>query len=209
MGILAAITILAAAATGNAAPQANYLQTVAIIVGVVSGVSGLVLGILNYLHQRDTSRPRIVVRPVVFGAPPTVDWHGIMHVGNVGHVPVVLTRLGFQSARRGGHDIVLRETTSMTEVDNEPLEEVKPQHAALVLFKIEEVPQVTDVGCAYVQTMVGDTFKASRRDMRRFVKRLKEARLSQALPATPCTSSPTSQSHGEAPGPAANTASNP
>jgi hypothetical protein len=71
------------------------------IVGAVTGVSGFLLGVLNYLHQRGTSRPRIVVRPRIynFGDPRTGETTernaAVMEICNVGHVPVIGSTIGF------------------------------------------------------------------------------------------------------------------
>ena len=83
----------------------SILQAIAIMVGVVSGVSGLAFGILNYLHQRDTSRPRIVVRPRVWNlidreTKQTEENVGVMEVCNVGQVPVIGSTVGFETVRQ-------------------------------------------------------------------------------------------------------------
>lgn len=116
-----------------------------------------------------------------------------------------------------------REFHSVTMFQQEPVrkglewqKEVGPQQSAMIRFNpvlLRAQPPIKPdeprIGRAYATTIVGDTFKASRRDMRRFIQQVEEFRLNQPLPATPCTSPPTSQPHGEAPGPAANTASKP
>jgi hypothetical protein len=226
----------------------STLETIAVIVGVVSGVSGLVLGILNYLHQRDTSRPRLVVRPHFYCMGEEKDgkqvttWCGIIEICNVGHVPVVGATVGFLPGWRwrvitaitkfaprrireskAVWSLQRREWHSVILCQQEPVrkglewqQEIGPQHIAMVRFNPALlranpplIPEEPKIGRAYATTMVGDRFKARRRDMRRFVQQLKEFRLSQPLPAEPCTSPPTSQPHAEAQGPEGCTSSTP
>lgn len=190
----------------------NFIQAIAIIVGVVSGVSGLVLGILNYLHQRDTSRPRIVVRPRMWNlydsnTGRTIAQNaGVMEVCNVGQIPVAGSVIGFTLRRRKGV-IFIPKPESLGGV--EWRQELKPQHIAMLRFNADELPDARELGRAFFTTSVGDRFKASRRDMRRFTKKLKEARLKAAPREAPRTSSQGFRTPPEAPGPAANTASNP
>jgi hypothetical protein len=210
MGTLEAVTILAAATTDNAATHPSLLESVAIIVGVVSGVSGLVLGILNYLHQRDASRPRLAVQLYVqeqsFGGP-KID--GLVGVCNVGSVPVMIDGIVFFQRTRGHEENLYIFPEEVFRDNSKWPGELKPQDVAYLRFSADKLPEGRKLGRVFIETMVGDRFKTSRRDMRRFVKQLEAARLRQPQPATPYTSPPASQPHGEAPGPAANTASSP
>jgi hypothetical protein len=155
----------------------STLKAIAIIVGVLSGVAGVAgffLGIANYIHQRDTTRPRIVVRPHAFGTDTPRGRGGLMEVRNVGQVPVVGWAIGFLRARGAGHGFLFCNAESINGIKWTD-EELKPQHVALLRFNLEEVPQGTRLGRAYAETVVGDKFKASRRDMRRFAKQRKAA----------------------------------
>ncbi len=224
------------------------LTEVTAIIGAVSGLSGLALGILNYLHQRDKSRPHLVVRPSLHCMGEVKDgkhvttWRGIIEVCNVGHVPVVGATVGFLPGWRwrvitaitkfapkrireskAVWSLQRREFHSVTLCQQEPVRkglewqrEVGPQHSAMIWFnpvllraQPPLIPEEPRIGRAYATTMVGDTFKASRRDMQRFVRQVEEFRLGQPLPATPCTSSPTSQPRAEAPHPEGNSAGTP
>jgi len=143
------------------------LETIAVIVGVVSGVSGLVLGILNYLHQRDTSRPRLVVR---LHAPSAHDLRmdAVVQVCNVGRVPVVLDgTIWFQRTRRQEKDPFCLTNEVITNIEKWPYK-FKPQDAVWLQFNPDGLPN--ELGRAFVKTVVGDKFKASRRDMREFAR---------------------------------------
>ena len=184
----------------------SSLQTIAILVGVVSGVSGLVLGILNYLHQRDTTRPRVVVRPCVWSIrdSDTKLWKnvGVMEFRNVGCVPVIGEYFGFP-LRRGREGAISVTPESIN--GSEWAAELKPQHVAMMRFKLEGLGNPDVVGRAFAVTIVGDRFKASRRDMRNFVRQWKVDRLREPPPAAPCKSSQESRTPSGGPDPAAGT----
>jgi hypothetical protein len=152
------------------------LQAIAIIVGVVSGVSGLVLGILNYLHQRDTSRPRITVRlyhasDVLRSETPQQKENVVfVEVCNVGHVPVMMNRnIGFLP-KRGQKRLLMFAAEPFSDVTWPG--ELKPQHAAMLSFDFGPggLPEGSKLGRACAMSDIGDVFKASRREMRRFAK---------------------------------------
>lgn len=151
------------------------ITEVTALVGALTGMSGLVLGILNYRHQRDTTYPRIVVRPHVLGpgtpkANQAPGGRGIMEIRNVGHVPVVGSTIGFLAACRTDHAIFFPETETESIQGGKWTDELKPQHAVCLRFDLQEVRQAKKLGRACAKTIVGDVFKASRRDMRRFTK---------------------------------------
>ena len=189
----------------------STVESIAIIVGVVSGVSGLVLGIANWWHQRVTTRPRLVVRPLVcilgvdvekgeFKKAPVVE------ICNVGHIPVVGSTFGFLPAWNVIHTVtthlpmriqhgklvqLLQERLSpysVTYHEQEPLRtglewqrELLPQHVAMLRVDLRPFPEVLKIGRAFATTLAGDTFKASRRDMRRFLKQCKALRQEQSV----------------------------
>lgn len=224
------------------------ITQVTAVIGAVSGLSGLALGILNYLHQRDKSRPRLVVRPYLLCMGEVKDgkevttWQGIIEVRNTGHVPVVGATVGFLPGWRWRLITAvtkhlprhIRESTlvwslqrnewhSVTVYQEEPVrkglewqQEIAPQHIAMVRFnpvllraQPPLIPEEPRIGRAYARTVVGDVFRASRRDMRRFIQQVEEFRLSQPLPGTPCASSPTSQPRVETPTPDADATNSP
>jgi hypothetical protein len=169
----------------------STLQSIAIIVGVVSGVSGVVLGIVNYWERRVSTRPRIVVRPTVVGSVPFKGFEHltgsvIVHVSNVGQVPVIGAGIGFLRGRGPDFEFLFFETRSYS--DDKWPGELKPQHTAIVGFHLGEDLQRPKLRRLYAQTVVGDVFKASRRAMRRFDRERKAARLRKPPPAAPCTS---------------------
>jgi len=188
----------------------GVLQPIAIIVGVVSGVSGLVLGILNYWHQRVSARPRLVVRPFVCILGVDVEKGGlkkaaVVEICNIGHIPVVGSTFGFLPAwravdtvtthlpsriRRGKLVQSLQERLSPYSVtfhQQEPLytdaawqRELPPQHVAMLRVDLRAFPEELKIGRAFATTIVGDTFKARRRDMRKFIKQCKALRREQS-----------------------------
>ena len=165
------------------------LEAIAVIVGVVSGVSGLVLGILNYLHQRDTSRPRLVVRPGVWNLADCQRKRiekdiGVMEVRNVGQVPVIGSIIGFDG---GDKRFVIASPEPLSDVRWPG--ELKPQHVATLRFKLEDLPDTSKLGRAVAATAVGDMFKASRRDMRAFAKQREAARLTRNAQPTASSNS--------------------
>jgi len=161
------------------------LEAIAIIVGVVSGVSGLVLGILNYLHQRDTARPRVRVYPWVRqdDGSPACEPSGIMIIKNVGHVPVIGSTMGFLRTRVSTKDITFCGSQLVHGVDW--TQELKPQHVTVLQFELGALPEGPGLGPPFAKTKVGDIFKASRRQMRKFAKKRKA--LSQPPSAAPGT----------------------
>lgn len=154
------------------------LQAIGIMVGVVSGIAGLVLGILNQVHQRDTTRPRLRVRPKVMhivdrtpeiGGDVSEKNVGVMEVCNVGHVPVIGSTIGFLPRQKGKKGLLV--------VSPQPLSgsgwpgEIQPGHMIMLRMNLDGVVKPIEndeVGPAYVASIVGDTFRASRKDMRSF-----------------------------------------
>ncbi len=131
------------------------------------------MGILNYRHQRDTTRPRLVVRPCVYSlvdrdARETEHNVGVMQVCNVGHVPVIGSGIGFKPRKKGenGHLIVSPQSINGQELT----QELKPGHVAMLRFELDGLPDTGLLGPAQVWTIVGDSFTASRRDMRKFAE---------------------------------------
>lgn len=163
----------------------DLLQTLGILVGVVSGIAGLVLGILNYLHQRDTSRPRLRVRPRIMhlvdrdpnvGRDMTEKNVGVMEICNVGNVPVIGGNIGFLPKRKQemGFLIVAPESLSG---ERWPCQ-IQPGQMIMLRMKLDnlvEPSNIGELGQAFVSTAVGDSFHASRRDMKRFRESLNSA----------------------------------
>jgi hypothetical protein len=147
------------------------LQTISIIVGVVSGVSGLLLGILNYLEQRYRTRPRVRVRPCVVSVvdrqSQTAE-HGVgaIEVSNIGSVPVIGSTVGFRAKYRGGKEILIVTPIPLNGVLWTA--ELKPGNVSILRMKLEELPSPDALGCACATTLVGDIFLCSRGDMKKF-----------------------------------------
>ena len=199
----------------------STLQTIAIIMGVLSslaGVFGFFLGIANHVRLRNAARPRIVVRPRVYNllrsdtAEITEKNAAIMEICNVGQWPVIGSAIGFLPRwgvigstltfllrrqmigaaitfllrreriraifqylhRRGqGEETTFLAPDSLNDV--KLTDELKPQHVAMLRFTLEGLPETRKLGRAFVRTIVGDVFRASRRDMREFAKERKAA----------------------------------
>lgn len=151
------------------------LETLAIIVGVVSGVSGLVLGILNYLHQRDTTRPRLRVRPriltLVDRETKTSEKNvGAIEVCNVGNVPVIGSTVGFLGKRKKDKGYLIITPEAINGLDW--LQGLQPGQMVLLRMRLGELPKAEQLGRAFASTIVGDSFTCSRRDMRKFQEQL-------------------------------------
>ncbi len=164
----------------------SNLETIGIVVGVVSGVSGCILGGFSLLHQWLSTRPRIVVRLFdVSGvvAPSNPQKKTIVHVDicNVGQVPVMMGAIvGFLPKRGQKACSLIFSPKSPSEVlPNEVIlpGELKPQHRAMQTFEFgaRELPEGRKLGRAFVRSAVGEKFKGSRREMRRFTKSRKAA----------------------------------
>jgi hypothetical protein len=155
----------------------STLQAIGIIIGVASGVSGLVLGILNYLHQRDTTRPRIVVRLTRLPAKTPQQWTNVcfVQVSNVGQVPVMMKPIITLLPKRGQKDSLV---VSFTPIKGGGLTdefELNPQHAAWREFSLDKWPEGRELGRAFVKSVIGDKFEASPREVRRLTKQHKAA----------------------------------
>lgn len=149
----------------------SVVETTAII-GAVTGVSGLLVGILNWWHQRVSTRPHIKVRPHVLGS----GKRGIVVISNVGHVPVFGDHIGWLGKHRDdkGH-VLLPDEQSIDDkwTSNHVL---MPQDGDCASFKLDDLPKEQEVGVIYAQTIVGDRWKAGRRDMWRFRRQLAQLR---------------------------------
>ncbi len=197
----------------------NILQPIAIIVGVVSGVSGFVLGVLNYIHQQNTTRPQIVVRPRVYYANRAATGRTIaenlvvLEICNKGLLPVTGSTIGFLPkpgvigflfrcpiiklvVRHGKIGVFMKSLHKRWQGGVTIFPEPKPVGGRTWMSKLEPqeraimqigLPDTDKPGRAFATTIVGETFKASRRDMWIFAKQLKESKLSSPRPATPCT----------------------
>lgn len=157
------------------------------MIGAITVTSGLLLGILKYRHQRDTSRPRLVIRlydasGVVAPNNPQKKTVVFVDICNVGQVPVMmgavikfLPKCGQQARSL----IFLPEPPCDVSLPNEVIlpGELKPQHRAMLRFDFgpDDLPEGCKLGRAYVSSAVGEDFKASAREMRRFAKSRKEA----------------------------------
>jgi hypothetical protein len=173
----------------HAALRMCTLQTIAIIIGVLSslaGVFGFFLGIANYWERRVSTRPRIVVRPRVSISMDSGHGHvpvvGVMQVYNIGQVPVIGSTLGFVRTRGQDRDLVIKAPEWLSG-DNWP-GELKPQHSAELRFSMGDLSD--ELGRAFARTIVGDTFKASRRDMKTFAKQRKTASTQPASSPPSC-----------------------
>ena len=152
----------------------NVLEAIAIIVGVISGMTGLVLGILNYKHQRDTTRPRILVRPRVWNLidrsiKKSEENVRVMEICNVGQVSVIGSTIGILRGPGQDKDHLFVNPESINGVKWAG-QLLKPQHVALLRFKLDDLPEGDKLGSAFARTIVDDSFKASRSDMHKFAK---------------------------------------
>jgi len=202
MGIFEVITVIFAAASNDVAPHPSLLATIAVIVGVVSGVVGVTLGIVNCVDQRRTKRPHLVVRPsvsdLVHPSGQVEKGVAMMEISNVGQIPVVGSSIGFeprwqwvyriirflpQRMRASVGRFIGERQQSLGQFIPMPIpmngvtwtgHQLGPQQCSMLRFDLDGLPEARKLGRAYATTAVGDKFKANRRDMRVFA-RLREA----------------------------------
>ncbi len=150
--------------------ELTTLQTIGIAVGIIVGIGTLVfrvvLGVLNYRHQRYMVSPDIEVRPSVLGN--GASGNGMVSIRNNGVVPIVFDHLGYLLKRRDDKGNPL--------LQDEPLIdfELKPHHSTNMRFKLSDLPEAQKVAVIYVQSSNCKRFKAERPDMQRFRKELAE-----------------------------------
>jgi len=155
------------------------LEAIAIVVGVVSGVSGSVLGVLNFIHQRDTAQAKLRVRPAVWSIidrdEGTVEDNvAVVEVANIGHVPVITSTVGFRKPDKNRPGALLVSPNPIN--DEQWPGKLQPSHVVVLRTKIETLPNLDEVGPMYVKTILGDIFTCRRRDMRKFAQDLASAR---------------------------------
>jgi len=154
----------------------STLQTIGIVVGMITGVSGFVLGVINCRRMRNAARASLVVRPrvkrVVDPHKQTEGYVGFMEVHNKGGKSAIDWTIGFLPRRRQDKEIVLNPEMQIAEIHL--LDELEPQRRAEPHFRLEDLPDTNELGRAFARTKVGDTFKASRRDMRQFARQRNE-----------------------------------
>ncbi len=163
----------------------ELLTALGILTGVATGVAGLVLGILNHVHLRNTTRPRVEVHARIrhiIDPNPTVGSDrnarnvGLMEIRNVGHIPIVGSLIGFMPPTESGKAIIIYAPTTVGGSEwGEPL---LPGQCTMLQFKWEEliVPMnAGTLGRAYAQTAIGDNFKATRESHKQFLLALKTA----------------------------------
>jgi len=152
------------------------------VIATIIGSLGLGLGILNYLHQWDMSRPKIKVRlrMTTIVDPDTMEREpniGVIEICNVGHVPVVGGTIGLFSKRRGRWCRGTFAYKSINGVEWSGGHVLEPGRFARLRFETDLREQKGQkLGRVFAETMVGTVFKARRREMRKFVERQKHRR---------------------------------
>ena len=160
----------------------DLIQTAAIIIGMTTGIAGLVLGIINTIHQRSTVRPRLRVEPSIYqlikrgipGDPRNIEHNvGGMTIYNIGNVPVVGVAIGFRRKQTDAGDLCIITTSAINGAEWPA--EILPGHSITLRMESDQLRKHFDegtLGTAYVRTAVGDLFFASRKASRRFQEQL-------------------------------------
>lgn len=164
----------------------SAIEQIGIVVGVVSGISGLFLGILNYRHQRSTARALLEVRPRVmhlvgrkspFTDKATTERNvAVMEVLNVGRIPVVGSMIGFVSSKRRDDNGIVIASPQSLEGAQWP-GELAPGHKVTLRMETTSLIDLAREGKlkhAFVNTMVGDAFFAEQSYMQKFRSALLE-----------------------------------
>lgn len=181
----------------------GVLQQVGIAVGVVSGLGGLVLGILNTIHQRRQSVPRLRVKPMVrdlvershgWGERGRVEHNvGLFELANVGRVAVVGSTVGFLARSKGEQGLLVVSPPALD--GGQWPRRIEPGETCCLRVKLEAPLQrdlLPGLGRAYASSATGEVFRASRRAMKDF--RLALARVRAAPKEPPSADAPESMS---------------
>jgi hypothetical protein len=157
----------------------SMLEQAGILTGVIAGVGGLALGVLNWFQQRSESRPRLRVR---FSIMTMIDrTHGpggqvehgvgVVEVANVGRLPVVASLVGVKTGGPTGALVV-----SPTSFGGEGLPtEIAPGHVCHLrcnVDSLQDAARTRKLKRAYVKSAVGDIFHGSRKEARQFARDL-------------------------------------
>lgn len=171
---------------GVAMSQLSVLGQLAITAGVVFGLVGTVLGIMNTVHARRESRPRVRVRPRITiivsrsrsRANNTVEHDvGLMELSNTGKIPVKgamigflpKKRLGFLTTNRQGRIVVTPDAA-----DGGPWpRQIDPDGSCSVRFDLGSLlsgDYRKELGPAFMKSESGRIFKSRRKDLRSFFR---------------------------------------
>lgn len=178
----------------------ELLTALGILTGVVTGVAGLVLGILNHVHLRNTTRPRVEVRARIghivdrnptIGSDRSARNVGLLEIRNVGHIPIVGSLVGFMPpTEESGEAIFFAAPTTVG--GPEWGGTLSPGQCTMLQFKWEDLIVHMNAGIlgrAYAQTAIGDNFKASPDNHKQFLLALKTASSEQAITSKEATTS--------------------
>jgi hypothetical protein len=160
------------------------IEIIGIIIGMTTGITGLVLGIVNAIHQRSTVRPRLRVEPSILhivsrgipGAQGNVEHNvGAMTILNIGNVPVMGSSIGFclKDKKKGSLVVITPHAINGTPW---PAEILPGRSIALRMNtdKLREDHGNNYLGKAFVRTAIGDCFYASKKTMKNFELQLDE-----------------------------------
>jgi hypothetical protein len=162
----------------------SALEQGGILVGVIAGVGGLVLGVVNTLYQVRESKPRLRVRPFVrdlvsrYGNPlvrSEVERDVVcVELSNVGKVPIRGSLVSFEGGR--GRDAIVMAPRA---IDEKPwpglIEPGESRVLGVDLHTTVEQVLGRNMKRTRMISQVGDSFRSSRSDMRRFKRELRSA----------------------------------
>jgi hypothetical protein len=162
----------------------TLLEQTGLLTGVVSGIGGLALGILNTVRQQAESKPRLRVR---FGirtlvdrthgpGGPIEDNVGIVEIANIGRVPSTPSLVGIHVMRN--KDLIVMTPDAF---DGGPFpREVLPGRTCILRFDVKSMREAARGRRwkrAFVTSQVGDTFYGRRSEARKFQDELLRLRL--------------------------------
>jgi hypothetical protein len=159
--------------------ELSRLQDWGIAVGVVSGVGGLAIGIMNAIHQYHYNRPHLQVRFNVrtlidrtFGPGGEMEEDiGVLSIVNIGLLPAVPSSVGIR--RTDGDTIYVVSPQSIGGGDFAT--QLDPGHARAlrcILHDLMEPARNGQLRRAFVVTQAGDVFYGTRKEMRKFAAEL-------------------------------------
>ncbi|MEN1705473.1 MAG: hypothetical protein AAGJ54_08185 [Planctomycetota bacterium] len=157
----------------------DALQVAGIIVGLVGGVVGTTLGILNYLDARRAAKPRLRIRMGLAHILPgnlllktpkaELGQTATIEVANTGLIPVRLSLLGCADKLPGGESIAFPKPISIHgKVPPCALEPGDRIIVGISTRQLLEHQEKARLPRGYVTTEIGDYFRQSRRDARAF-----------------------------------------
>jgi hypothetical protein len=168
--------------------ELTLLEQGGLLTGVVSGIGGLALGVVNTIRQQADNKPRLRVRFAIntvidrtFGLGGPIEENvGLVEIANTGRVPSTPSVVGIHATRHKHLFVV-----SPDAFDGGPFpRELQPGRTCLLKFNVgslREAAQGQRWKRPFVTSQIGDTFYGRRSEARKFQGVLRRLRI-ESLP---------------------------